>query len=398
MRKMMTAKPQRLKQFAGVISLLPLVFCLSCSRQAPAPIAAPAKPQTDKEVEKGPVVESYESKTEAIAAEKFKLFERKIKNAEFAQAEILQKELRSIFEKDSDFSAFWQDAMPDSKKVRLTLMTMCSHCKSGDCSQCGGAGMCNICNGTAVCDLCKGEKKKYSCPNCACKNCQGSGRCRACKGLKTIPCDACDGMGAVDKQSEMPCRKCGGTGYTPGLRGPNGTTKIRCLTCGGSGTIARRVPEPCAKCQGECQITCPDCQGSAKCPDCQGKGRMPTCAACSGTGIIIQKCVKCAGIGKCPACEGLGKCQICNGSGKCLRCTRGGVKLFDFAIRSDWVNTEPSYILFDVDANKIVGTDTGISTKTVHHAGHKMCFNLLSQQIIWISTRPSFDCVKQIMR
>ena len=394
--------PKRILAIA--LSLLAAVALQSgCSQPTPPPPpAAPAAPAQAKAPEKRPDTKatlSREERVRAIAKDKFELYERKIKVADFPRAEATLRDLRAVFDMESDYKGFWAEAIPEDQRIGLSLMSLCETCKDGLCPLCKGGTKCEACKGEGKCGNCDGRPvRKQACRACICTGCSGTGKCRACSGFKNKKCSTCQGYGTVGGTATTECKRCGGSGQVRGLKGPKGVSTLNCLTCKGTGKVPIRTLSMCGTCQGKGSNPCPKCGGVGRCASCKGAGRNASCAHCGGAGQTVHKCPQCDGNGKCISCEGAGHCKKCHGSGKCFECDGGVVRLYDFPVNSKWVTMKEGFILFDSRRDKVARKGDKIGFTEIKYEDLRLSFIVNKGQIVFIATQPAFDRVVSIIR
>lgn len=395
---------QILRTTLYITALCSLLFSTACSRKPPPPPArrpaAPAKTvvDTSKESETDRS-KSREERVEAIAKDKFNLYQRKLKVVDFPRAEAALRDLRSVFDTERQYKAFWDQSIPASKRRVLTLMSLCEACKDGLCNTCKGTAKCEICKGTGKCGNCEGAPvRRVECRACLCSDCSGTGKCRSCRGFKNSQCPACSGFGTVSAATSVECRRCGGTGSTPGLRGANGVvSRLKCLTCRGSGRVQKTILNMCTVCSGKGRIPCTTCGGVGRCKTCGGDGRNPSCAICGGKTYTIHKCPQCEGDGKCRNCDGTGNCKTCHGTGKCFECDGGVVTLYNFPVNGDWLTIKSGHVFYDSKLRKIVDKDGKSGNRSIAYKNININVLVSEGQIMFITTQPAFDSVAEIM-
>lgn len=402
---MMTGILERHFSFRHILMTVVILALTSCSKQPPPPpppAAAPApvaQPAEDPDAASKQAELSREERIKAIALDKFELYERKIKVADFPRAEAALRDLRSVFDLESEYKTFWDKSIPSSQRIVLTLMSLCETCKDGKCPTCHGAAKCETCKGTGKCGNCDNRPVRTSiCRSCICSSCSGTGKCRNCGGFQNKKCAACAGYGTISGTSSIECGRCGGAGSTPGLKGPMAATRIKCLTCNGTGKVAKRILNVCSVCSGKGRLPCTACAGTGRCATCQGAGRNAACPICGGAGQTVHKCPQCDGTGKCIKCDGSGQCIACHGSGKCFECDGGVVRIYDFPVNSKWMTIAEGHILFDSRLNKIVDRSEKPGFREVKYKDLNLSVIVNPGQIVFIATQPAFDAVTNIIR
>ena len=379
-----------------------------CSRQPPPPPPPPPTPSAPAAQAPEPAAPkaetaaelSSEERVQAVAKNKFSLYERKIKVADFPRAEAALRDLRAAFDMESEYKNFWDGSVPPSKRIVLTLMSLCETCKDGKCSTCKGKAKCEVCGGSGKCGTCDGRPVRYqACKACVCRACTGTGKCRTCGAFKQRACEACSGHGTVSSSAAADCARCGSTGHIQGLKGPSGTsTQLMCLTCKGSGRIPTRVLNACAACGGKGVLPCASCQGNGRCASCAGSGRTPSCASCGGTGQTVHNCPQCNGDGKCLNCEGNGLCPTCRGSGKCFECSGGLVSIYDLPVSTEWMTMREGYAFYDSKIRKLVEAEEKAGYKEIKYGDLNLSLVINPGQLVFIATQPAFDPAIEIIR
>lgn len=394
---------QRLSAFARITAAAAAMIIASCSRQPPPPPAPAPKPALQtKDISAATSPESSASREEriaAIASDKFNLYQRKVKVADFPRAEAALRDLRAVFDLESGYKNFWDQRIPASKRRVLTLMSLCELCKDGLCTTCKGKSKCNVCSGSGKCGNCDGDPvRRVECRACICSDCSGTGKCRTCSGFRNSQCAVCSGNGTFSATTSTECRRCGGTGFTQGLRGAGGVaSRIKCLTCRGTGQVPQKILTQCTTCEGKGRIPCAACKGAGRCPTCGGSGRSKSCSICEGKTYTIHTCPQCQGDGKCRNCEGTGNCTTCHGTGKCFECNGGVVTLYNFPVSSEWLSFSEGHILYDSMLRKIVDKKDDSGSRSVTHKDLNLFITVSPEQIVYIATQPSFDTVAEIM-
>lgn len=390
------------RSYAGcaAVVILGSSVLTGCSRQAPPPPPPPVQQRVETPDMDKDRTESRDLRIKSIAQEKFGLYGRKIRVADFPRAEAALRELRSVFDLEGEYKSFWDEALPASKRSILTLMNFCDNCRDGKCPSCGGKSVCEVCSGTGECQNCdKAPVRKQECRACICRTCTGTGRCSECGGFRNRKCRDCSGYGTVGTNTSAQCRRCGGSGTISGLKGASGTpTSLRCIACRGTGSVSRRVLAECKTCSGKGRVACHICSGDGRCRTCKGSGRSDSCSICNGTRFTLHNCPQCDGTGKCIKCEGDGKCTVCHGEGKCFECTGGLIRLYDFDVNSDWFKLAEGYVLYDVKKGRIVSESRKSGLYEVEHEHRNLTVSVQSGQIIFIATQPVFDSVISIVR
>lgn len=368
---------------------------------------APLRPPTvssGRDVARPPVVASNTVPVETPPTQEdhfataLKQYETALRQGRIDTAQQNRLQIEHRFAAGRSSAAFWKQTFAPTSCVSLTLYSVCTVCSDGTCPVCQGRPTCASCKGSGTCTACKGvPTRQVSCPSCICPTCDGNGRCTTCSGSGSALCAVCGGIGYTEKRNQIACGSCSGTGQRKGLRTANGYMPMRCLTCNGTGKIAQTIRLRCTACNGVTRMKCTACSGNGHCAPCRGTGRTPGCVVCGGKGVIDVVCKTCNGNRKCPTCSGVGHCQRCQGTGACYLCGRSClVREIQFPVPASWLSSASGFILFDVDAQKIVQSGTKAGHQQVSWKGKSLTFDVSQDEQVWISTGPSFLQIAQL--
>jgi hypothetical protein len=383
-----------------------IMFASACGCRRPAvPDPQPMSVESPADEEEVVGFEFYDSESQVKGFEKFPGYEQMIKAAQFVSAQTALDGINAEFATAKDRDAFWDRAIPADKRITLRLLKPCVLCRGGVCDSCGGSGLCPECrkqdSQAGTCGFCRGDSKRQKkCSHCTCTACSQTGSCKTCNGIGTFQCPSCGGRGSISKSVSVACGSCSGRGYRMGLRNSNKpSTTLKCLLCKGSGRQRKSGSTQCRKCSGSGRPRCSSCRGSGKCASCRGAGRDTYCRECGGAGTVLVDCPRCGGSGKCSACGGQGKCHSCGGAGECATCRKSGLAtVYELPVLTDWLSTPEGVLVHNARTGKYEVSSRSPGLKEIEYDGHDLSFRLSGKQLVCISSRPSFDHVRYIMK
>lgn len=329
----------------------------------------------------------------AVARYRAALRQGRLDSAQQARTLIEQR-----FSPSVPLSEFWRRALAPDQVLTLSIYSACTVCTDGTCPVCHNAPMCATCKGGGICSSCEGSpRRRVPCQECVCQSCEGTGRCKGCAGLGTLTCRACGGLGYTDHRNVIRCESCEGSGKRNGLRTGKGYMLIKCLTCAGTGKITQRIRQPCQACAAQTRVKCPDCSATGRCAACRGTGRESSCLKCGGKSYVEVVCKTCGGKGKCTTCGGIGHCQRCLGSGICYQCRRTGlVREARLPVPSAWLAETCRFVVFDTRTGQVTASGTTPGRHTVEVGGRSVTFEVATNEVVWVSTTPSFQHISRM--
>jgi hypothetical protein len=70
--------------------------------------------------------------------------------------------------------------------------------------------------------------------------------------------------------------------------------------------------------------------------------------------------------------------------------------LFDLPISSEWIKSPGTFVLFDIKSNSIAFSGNALGYKTKEYDKRRISLHVKRNQLIWISSKPDFKCVRTI--